>query len=184
MLNISKTALFLLLGSAVGALGCAADIPPDDRDGLGDDEAEVGDSEDVDEARQPVLAGQTLIQSTHELCWNAYSSTVLNMVKCNDASARQSWIIDDSTWQIRSAYYWGKCAELPSVMTGKVTLKPCNEWQSYQWFPYVPLPDDHGLLCGWVQDGHGKQMCASHTGTSYVYVAPDPTAPDWYRQDF
>lgn len=190
MLNTSRNVLFLLLGSAMGALGCAAEVPPDDGGELGledvDDEeviAEEGGAEEIGQAEQPTLAGQTVIKSAKGTCWNAYSSTVLNMSTCN-YSSKQSWIIDDATGLIRSVQYWGKCAELPTLASGKITLKPCNEWVSHQWFYYLPLPDGQGTVCGYPQNPAGDQLCASYQTNSYVYVAYEPNAPDWYREDF
>lgn len=183
MKKISNIAMLLLVGSTIAALGCA-EMPPDDPDGDGFGDRDDVDEEDVDEATDPVLAGQTLIQASSELCWNAYSASVLNMVKCNTASARQSWIIDTNTWLIRSTYYWGRCAEIPKSLTDKVTLQPCDEWDSYQWFPFVPPTNSHDLICGWVKDGAGINRCLSHKGTSYVYTTTPNASPDWYRMDF
>jgi hypothetical protein len=69
-------------------------------------------------------------------------------------------------------------------MSGKVTLKPCNEWNSYPWWDDLPSFDGYGKFCGFPKDQYGNKVCASHTGTSYVYVAGKPAAAPWYRLDY
>ena len=190
MKKIHSMTMIVLAGYAVVPLGCVMEVPPDGaedpmQDGIeaeGGGDGEPGE-ESVGEAQQATEPGQTVIKSAKGKCWNAYSSTVLNMATCN-FSSKQSWIIDDSTGLIKSVHYWGKCAELPSSPSGKVTLKPCDQWDSYQWFYYVPLPDGQDTICGHPEDAAGNKMCASYKTDSYVYVNYEPWAPDWYRIDF
>lgn len=182
-MHISR-GLFLLMGLSVMVVGCMAAGPGDAADeAVGDDELTSQQEEDVGEAEQPILPGQTMIQSSHDKCWNAYSGSVLNLASCNDSASRQSWVVDPNTWLIRSAHYWGKCAEIPKSATGKIFLADCDPYDSYQWFPFVPAADGQGLICGFVKDAAAQNRCASHSGGSYVLTDPPSAAPEWYRTD-
>lgn len=187
MLNVSKLAFFFLFSSAVATAGCVVESPPEEGDDatqedVEGEEARSEDDEDVGEAEQPILGGQTEIKASNGLCWNASSTTVLTLATCN-LSAKQSWVIDPNTGLIKNAHYWGRCAAIPKALTGRIALVPCDLYDSYQWFPFVPPADGQGLICGWVKDPAGNNRCASHVGTGAVYTAAPSGAPDWYRYD-